>query len=698
MSQLEWRQGSADRAALLFDGAGYYGALRSSLLGAKRRICLAGWDIDSRTPVRGSEEPDDGAPLKLGELLTHLVEQKPELSIHILLWDYSFLYALEREPLPRLNLDWRTPNRIEVCLDSRLPFGTSHHERIAVVDDNVAYCGGLDLTIRRWDRPNHRADDSDRKDPGGEPYGPYHDVQMVVDGEAAQDLAELVRRRWNRTAQSQLEALETDSDVWPQDVEPDFRDISVGISRTRPAFDGDPELRQVEAAYLDAISKAERIIYIENQYLTACRIARAICDRMREKTGIETIIVNPEMPGGWLAAQAMDAGRGQFLRELAHPEISDRVGVFYPWASGDGENVAVMVHSKLMIVDDRLLHVGSSNLNRRSMGTDRECDLRIGDDKRETRAAIGQIRQKLIAHHLGLDVEQQSQREREKQSILASIDDFEASDRGLARLERAGDANDVPTELLVELADPEQPIEPDKFIGDLFGALPDQPIRRNLLKLLSVAVAIAAVVLLWRYSPLVEYVDPERLGTLFETIGQSAWTGPLLTLAFVAGSFLFFPVTVMIASTSVALPPVPALIWAFAGTLLAASANFAVGRFVSRKTLEGRFGRWIDRVSRRLQRGGIVSVMLVRNLPIAPFTVVNLVAGAARIPFRDYLIGTALGMAPGLAALTLLGDRLRGTLTDPSWINFSLLAVAIAVWIGLAFGLQALSNRLADRG
>ena len=95
--------------------------------------------------MRGRQRPDDGAPELLGPLLTELVARRRALEVFVLLWDYSVLYLPEREPLPRLNLDWRTPERIHVCLDSNLPLGASHHEKIVVVDNAVAYCGG------QWD-------------------------------------------------------------------------------------------------------------------------------------------------------------------------------------------------------------------------------------------------------------------------------------------------------------------------------------------------------------------------------------------------------------------------------------------------------------------------------------------------------------------------------------------------------------------
>ena len=88
--------------------------------------------------------------------------------------------------------------------------------------------------------------------------------------------------------------------------------------------------------------------------------------------------------------------------------------------------------------------------------------------------------------------------------------------------------------------------------------------------------------------------------------------------------------------------------------------------------------------------------MVVRNLPVAPFTVINVLAGASAIRFRDYLVGTALGMGPGVAAVTLLGDRLKGVLESPTFANVGLLTLAIVGWIGLALGLQAVSNRLSE--
>ena len=110
-------------------------------------------------------------------------------------------------------------------------------------------------------------------------------------------------------------------------------------------------------------------------------------------------------PGGWLEAQTMGIGRRRFLERLDHPRDGKRLRVLYPWsASGEGEDrEPIMVHTKLMIIDDCRLHIGSANLANRSMGVDTECDLRIEAESEAHRDAIAGCRRRLLAEHLGID-------------------------------------------------------------------------------------------------------------------------------------------------------------------------------------------------------------------------------------------------------------------------------------------------------
>jgi uncharacterized membrane protein YdjX (TVP38/TMEM64 family) len=218
-------------------------------------------------------------------------------------------------------------------------------------------------------------------------------------------------------------------------------------------------------------------------------------------------------------------------------------------------------------------------------------------------------------------------------------------------------------------------------------------LRRNLIKLAGLCLVVATILAVWRFSAFGEYSDPARLGALLDELSTSPWAGLIVVGGFVLGSFVVFPVTAMIAATGIALGPVDGLLWASVGSMVGATVNYGLARMLPDHALETSVGPWVRRMAQRLERGGIVPVMVARTFPFAPFTLINIVAGGARIPFRDFVIGTVLGMGPVIAALTILGDRLRGAWEAPTALNLMLLVVAIVAWFLLALSLQSLSNR-----
>jgi phospholipase D1/2 len=217
--------------------------------------------------------------------------------------------------------------------------------------------------------------------------------------------------------------------------------------------------------------------------------------------------------------------------------------------------------------------------------------------------------------------------------------------------------------------------------------------RRALTRLVAVCLIAMLVLAFWRYSPLVAWADPDQLGSLFDRVSASPFAGPIVVAAFLLGSFVVFPATALIAATGVALGPWQGLIWASIGTLFSAIVNYLLAGLLPRRFVDRWFGPWSRKMRRRCERDGIVAIMIARNVPIAPFTLVNVVAAAAGVRFRDYVLGTILGMGPTIVALTILGDRLRGAWVAPTVQNVSLLVLAIALWFAVALGLQALSNR-----
>jgi uncharacterized membrane protein YdjX (TVP38/TMEM64 family) len=218
--------------------------------------------------------------------------------------------------------------------------------------------------------------------------------------------------------------------------------------------------------------------------------------------------------------------------------------------------------------------------------------------------------------------------------------------------------------------------------------------RRSLRRLVVLCVLVTVLLSLWQFLPLGEFRDPARLGLWLDRLNTSPWAGPIIVAAFLIGTLIVFPVTALIAATGIALGPIEGLVWALVGSLFAATVTYILARLLPEEVLDDWIGPWVRRLGMRFERNGIVSVMVARNIPIAPFTLINVMAGAANIRFRDYLIGTILGMGPMIAALTVLGDRLRGAIENPTPLNILLLCVAIGVWFVIGLVLQMISNRL----
>lgn len=684
-----WRRARAGRASVLVDACAYFSALRAAMLEAEHSIHILGWDIDSRTRLVGeSGTAEDGFPQLLGDFLEALVERRPDLSIKILLWDYAVLYSLERQLLPGIVFGWQRPRQIELCLDDVLPFGASHHQKVVVIDDTLAFSGGLDLTIRRWDHPAHKPGDPCRVDPGDVPYRPFHDVQMMVDGEAARALARLVRERWRRAACEGLPTRLAQRDLWPMAVRPDFLDVEIGISRTLPSLGAEAPVREVEQLFIDMFEAAERSVYIENQFLTSLRLAAVLARRMVERPELEVLMVAPQTHHTWLEHQAMGVGRAQFMRIFTDLGLADRVHLAYPAVCDGGESADVMVHSKICIVDDRILRVGSANLCNRSMGTDTECDLVIEAADARTRAGIAAVRNRLLGEHCGLEPE----------AVAASL----AKDPSILTLARTGqrechwleavtlEAVDPDAANPIQsIADPEAPLSMPEFLaGENTAPQRDRWLPRAVVAIAGLLV-FAGLILLWRYTALAEIANPTVLKAWLVQF-DGIVLGAVVIAGFLLGGLVAFPVTVMIAATALALGSWQGLLYAGIGSVASALSTYFIGRLIGTQPLRDFMGPRINRISRSMARQGIVTMVAVRLLPVAPFTLVNLVAGSIRVPFADFLIGTLIGLAPGLITMSVLGGQVLDIFQDPS---FTTLGIMLAVLVG-GIGLSLLLQRL----
>lgn len=690
-----WRTAEAERIAFLVDAASYFEAFAEAVQSAERSLYIAAWDIDSRLALhRGTAASAN--PGTLGRLLNTKTAELPGFQTYILAWDFPMMYLREREWLPILNLGWRTHRRVHFHLDDHHPIGASHHQKLVVIDERIAFCGSIDLTKSRWDTPEHLVEDRRRRDANGRAYDPYHEVQILVDGDAASSLGEIFRRRWRAATGKELPPSEPSRrDPWPASVAADMQGARLGIARTQPAFQEQPEIRETEALFRAAIASARDLVYIENQYLTSAAIVQVLAESLSRPEGPEILLVLPQKSSGWLEQGTMDAIRCRLLDYLVAKDRCGRLGVYFP-AVGE-RATPVYVHSKLMIVDDRLAIVGSANLSNRSMGLDTECGVAVeADSNPSLREAVKGLRNRLLAEHLGCRPQEVGDAAEAKGSIHEAIARLGASGRRLEKLDYRKTVTLDGLKLVrdSELLDPEKPMEFDRVI-DEFARDPDPTSGRlSTVKVVLLAAVLLAMAAAWRWTPVGDWLDLGRL---------SAWAGrlesdALLALTAVAvyalGSFVMAPVLLLVGATALVMPPLLAVPVALAGCLASSALSYAVGSRLGRNTIRRLGGKRLKRLNRRLAHSGILAIALVRNLPVAPFTMVNLLAGASHIRFTDYLIGTAIGMLPGIVAITAFAGRATAAVMDPSPVNIALAAGALLV---LALGFWWLHRRFFGR-
>ena len=431
-------------------------ALRA-MLEAKSQIILIGWDVDTRVHLDDEKHPS-GAPSALGPLLTWLARRRPELQIFILCWDEGLISVPGRGTTMFRMLRWSLDPQISIKWDSTHPLDASHHQKILVIDDALAFCGGIDITADRWDTRHHRDDEPGRKRPfTRRVYEPWHDSTMALDDGAASAIGDLARIRWEAATGKRLLVPPRGSDPWPKELKPAFRDISVAIARTRGKDGSIEEVREIEALFVSMIEAAEQIVYVETQYFASRVIAEAIAKRLREPLGPEFVIVNPRRAYGWLDESVMSPARYELMKSLEEKDRYGRFRIYTPVTEGGAD---IYVHAKLMFVDDRYLRVGSANMNNRSMGLDTECDVVIdGSNDAAVRAKIAEIRLDIISEHLGKVPEEVGACFNEAKSLIACIERLRGSGRTLVPFEPEPPADIARKLARSELLDPEGPDE-----------------------------------------------------------------------------------------------------------------------------------------------------------------------------------------------------------------------------------------------
>lgn len=459
-----WRVSRAGRASLVVDACDYFRLARTAMLKARSQIMMIGWDIDTRVTL---DEPGarGDPPVKVGALISWIAKKRPDLEIYILAWDgEAYRYLGRGTTLLQLG-SWSRRKNISFKLDHNHPREASHHQKILVIDDRLAFCGGIDMTGSRWDTREHKDEPSERKQPTTRrPYDPWHDATMCVDGGVAHCLGDLARLRWLAATGDRLDSARPgEHDHWPEELEPDFRDIDIAIARTRGEVPEWSEVREIEALFVDLIASARRFVYIETQYFASRVVAEAVGRRLGEPDGPEFVVINPKTGAGWLDESAMGPARAELVKALEAKDRYGRFRIYTPVTEGGAD---IYVHAKIMIVDDVVLRVGSANLNNRSMGLDSECDLMIDARLPANEGAgetIARLRCDLIAEHLGTGIAEVAAAFKQTGSTIATIERLRGDGRTLVPFRPPEFSAALTAVAKKELLDPEsadQPFEP----------------------------------------------------------------------------------------------------------------------------------------------------------------------------------------------------------------------------------------------
>ena len=426
--QTVWRQARAGRVAFLVDSAAYFAAALSAIRKARRSILLLGWSFDPRTRLQPGPHEVAGAADEIGNVLKSLAQRRHDLDVRVLVWKSALPISASQHFFPHRSKAWFRGSPVRFRLDSSVPYGACHHQKVLVIDDLVAFVGGADFAPDRWDTPAHLDEDPRRIMPGGARPPARHEVMMMLDGEAAKTLGELARRRWLRSAGHAVapppEGLT--HDPWPSWLPPDLEGVEVGFARTLPAWRGTREVNEIEQLHLATIRSARRSIYLENQYFTSPVIGEALAARLAEPDGPEVVLISTEHSPSYFDQLTMDRTRADLLRRLWAADLHDRFRAYFPRTPAER---TIIVHSKVAIIDDRIVRIGSANMNNRSGGFDTECDAVIEAKSREEEAAIARFRARLLGHFVG-DAPAEVEMMTVQRGLAATVDTLARSSEG----------------------------------------------------------------------------------------------------------------------------------------------------------------------------------------------------------------------------------------------------------------------------
>jgi len=196
----------------------------------------------------------------------------------------------------------------------------------------------------------------------------------------------------------------------------------------------------------------------------------------------------------------------------------------------------------------------------------------------------------------------------------------------------------------------------------------------------------------WKWTPLAELIDIRRLSAWFGTLRESPARHLYILGAYIIGSILLVPITVLILLTAILFGPVLGSVYSLIGCLAGAAITYAIGHFLGQELVQKIAGAKWQRLEKKIAQSGIIAVATLRLLPVAPFTIVNVVSGAFKVPVREYAVGSLLGLVPGILVTNVFAHQFENAIRNPGIGTFIVLALLVVVtiigtiWLKRKFG------------
>lgn len=210
-----------------------------------------------------------------------------------------------------------------------------------------------------------------------------------------------------------------------------------------------------------------------------------------------------------------------------------------------------------------------------------------------------------------------------------------------------------------------------------------------------VLLILIGCAIFWQWLSAQGTLTPERVAQLIETTMEwrrAWWMLPAVIVTYVIALLLVFPLTVLVVATGLLLGPVWGFFYAVAGSLTSSVASYWIGRWLGREALLNYGGDRLNKIARHLAERGVRTMFVINLLPLAPFTLTNMLAGAFHLRFARYFLGSVLGLVPGLAVVTLMGSQLGALATAADRDDILWSIAGLAAGIGALLLLRYLAN------